>query len=189
MAAAECSGRRRFAVACGVLSRCVRAEAAAAAGGKVAAATATPLHVPHPPAQAAAAATMLLMPGADVAPHDVVGKAQAQAQLTIMYGGRVLVFDDVPADRATALVRVAAAGGKQDVPGGGGGMVTDVPVERKASLRRFMEKRRERRDARAPYGVARPMVAAATKKKGQEEKGDAAGCWLGLGITGGGCAP
>ncbi|CAL4916493.1 unnamed protein product [Urochloa decumbens] len=145
MAAAECSrGRRRFAVACGVLSRCVRAEAAAASGKAP-----VPVATPHPTAQAAAASsTMLLMPGADVAPDDVVVREEeaSKAQLTIMYGGGVLVFDGVPADRAAALVRVAAV--QQDVRGG---MLADVPVERKASLRRFMEKRRERLHARAPY--------------------------------------
>ncbi|RLN39332.1 uncharacterized protein C2845_PM01G43870 [Panicum miliaceum] len=45
MAAAGCGGRRRFAVACGVLSRCVRAEAEAGT-------TATPTAEAQAPAAA-----------------------------------------------------------------------------------------------------------------------------------------
>jgi len=164
---ADCGGRRRFTVACGVLSRCVKDEAAARNNAAAAA------------AQAAAACTMLLMPGADVAP--AAGEEEAtteaapagQGQLKISYGGRVLVFDDVPADRAAELARAAAW---RDWP-------ADAPVARKASLQRFMQKRRDRLHARAPY--ARQEAPCAMKGKHQ---GDA-GHWLGLGIPGaGGCA-
>ncbi|TKV93832.1 hypothetical protein SEVIR_9G254900v4 [Setaria viridis] len=175
MAAAGCSGRRRFAVACGVLSRCVRAEAAA---GKMVAAES------H--ARAGSASTMLLMPGADVA-LDVVGEGAAEAtpaptraRLTIMHGGRVLVFDDVTADRAAELVRVAAG---QQVILGGSRTTDDVPVARKASLRRFMEKRRDRIATRSPYAAAAAFPTAA--ENGKEGEADTAGCCLELGIPGG----
>ncbi|RCV42896.1 hypothetical protein SETIT_9G252200v2 [Setaria italica] len=175
MAEADCcSGRRRFAVACSVLSRCVRAEAAAA--GRVAAAAA-----PHGRSEAeaqAASSTMLLMPGADVDAREEAAAAPAPAQLTIMYGGRVLVFDDVPAGWAAEVMRAAA---RQDVPDG----PDDLQVARKASLQRLMQKRRDRTAARVPYAApARPVVLVAPKE-GQEE-GDA-GSWLGLGIPRG-CA-
>jgi len=167
---ADCGGRRRFTVACGVLSRCVKDEAAARNNAAA--------------AQAAAACTMLLMPGADVAPADDAAAreeetsqaAPGQGQLKISYGGRVLVFDDVPADRAAELARAAAW---RDWP-------ADAPVARKASLQRFMQKRRDRLHARAPY--ARQEAPCALRGKHQ---GDA-GHWLGLGIpgaaAGGGCA-
>nr|Q7XEZ4.1 RecName: Full=Protein TIFY 11f; Short=OsTIFY11f; AltName: Full=Jasmonate ZIM domain-containing protein 14; Short=OsJAZ14 [Oryza sativa Japonica Group]AAP53565.1 ZIM motif family protein [Oryza sativa Japonica Group] len=127
----------RFAVACGVLSRCVKAEAAAAANGR---------HRHHP--------TMLLMPGADVEP-DVREEAAAAAQLKIMYGGRMLVFDDFfPAGGAVVeLVRAAARAG-QDVRRAGAarrrvgdsrGLDAGLPVVRKVSLQRFVEKRRRMR--------------------------------------------
>ncbi|RLN43385.1 protein TIFY 3A-like [Panicum miliaceum] len=118
---------------------------------------------------------MLLMPGADVAlahaaaREEEIEAAAGQGQLKISYGGRVLVFDDVPADKAADLARVAAW---RDWPAG----AADTPVARKASLQRFMQKRRDRFHARAPYAM-----------KGKHE-GDA-GRWLGLGIPGaGGCA-
>ncbi|KAL5224500.1 hypothetical protein ABZP36_011139 [Zizania latifolia] len=167
MATADCgAGRRRFAAACGVLSRCVRAEAA----GKVAVAALQA----HP---AAPASTMLLMPGADVVldvrEEVVVGGAARRppAQLTILYGGRVLVFDDFPSESAAELVRVAAGHGVNSEGG-------DLPVARKASLQRFMEKRRGRLAATAPYS-GRLSPAA---KAGNDD--DDAGCWLGLGTPG-----
>ncbi|OEL17807.1 hypothetical protein BAE44_0021174 [Dichanthelium oligosanthes] len=72
-----------------------------------------------------------------------------------MYGGGVLVFDEFPADRAVA---------------------------RKASLQQFMEKRRDRLAARAPY-AARPASLPALKKLNEKEAEDAE-CWLGLGVQG-----
>ena len=144
-----------------MLSRCVKDEAAARNNAAAAAA-----------AQAAAACTMLLMPGADVAPaageEETSQAAPGQGQLKISYGGRVLVFDDVPADRAAELARAAAW---RDWP-------ADAPVARKASLQRFMQKRRDRLHARAPY--ARQEAPCALRGKHQ---GDA-GHWLGLGIPG-----
>ncbi|CAL4916495.1 unnamed protein product [Urochloa decumbens] len=172
MPEADCgSGRqRRFAVACSVLSRCVRAEAVAAAGNMAAAAAAHGRSEAHP---AAAASTMLLMPGADVAREETTAAAAttpAPAQMTILYGGCVLVFDGVPAFRAAEVMRAAAR--------------QDLQVARKASLQRLLEKRRERVAPRAPYAPARQ--AAAPPKVGREE-GDAAGSWLELG-TPRGCA-
>jgi jasmonate ZIM domain-containing protein len=164
------SGLRR-PPAVGVLSRCVKDEAAARNAAAV--------------AQAAAACTMLLMPGADVAPADAAAREEdieaaaavaGQGQLKISYGGCVLVFDDVPADRASELARVAAW---REWPAG----AADAPVARKASLQRFIQKRQDRLHARAPY--ARQETPYAMKGK---HEGDA-GRWLGLGISGAGrCA-
>ncbi|CAN6288297.1 unnamed protein product [Urochloa humidicola] len=112
----------RFAAACGALSQYVKAAEAERA----------PARRPLP-----------LMPGADV---DGGGEdlAAAGAQMTIVYGERVLVLDAVPADTAAGLLRLAtAAAGAADA---------DLPVARKASLQRFMEKRKVRAAARgAPY--------------------------------------
>jgi jasmonate ZIM domain-containing protein len=123
---------------------------------------------------------MLLMPGADVGAREEA-YAAAPAQLTIMYAGRVLVFDGVPAGRA-AEVMMRAAARRQDVPAGGG-PAEDLQVARKASLQRLMQKRRERIAARAPYATpARPaVVAPPPKDKEGREEGDA-GSWLGLGV-------
>ncbi|KAG2549319.1 protein TIFY 11e-like [Panicum virgatum] len=123
----------RFAAAGGVLSQYVKAAAEA---------------------RPAAVAVLPLMPGADVpGAHEEAeaetGPAPAPQQLTISYGGRVVVLEDVPADRAAELLRVAAAaqGAAPRALAAG-----DLPVARKASLQLFMEKRRGRTAARgSPY--------------------------------------
>ncbi|KAF8720600.1 hypothetical protein HU200_023669 [Digitaria exilis] len=124
----------------------------------------------------AQASTMLLMPGADVTREETVA---ATAQLTVMYGGRVLVFDDVAADKAAAVMRVAQQADVLD------GQPADLQVARKASLQRLMEKRRDRLRERAPYAPAARLGVLPPRRGGQEE-GDA-GTWLELGLPGG-CA-
>nr|CAD1832292.1 unnamed protein product [Ananas comosus var. bracteatus] len=53
--------------------------------------------------------------------------------------------------------------------------LSDLPLVRKASLHRFLEKRKDRLNAKAPYQVtASPLAAAPTKKEESES-------WLGLG--------
>ncbi|XP_048543382.1 protein TIFY 11e-like [Triticum urartu] len=127
MAATGSAQSRRFTAACGVLSRCVKA------------AEARPVVLP-------------LMPGAEVPAQDerAAGPAPEHAQMTIFYGGQVLVLDEVPADRAAELLRVAAVSG---TPRGSCEAADgDLPMARKASLQRFMQKRKGRLAARAvPY--------------------------------------
>ncbi|TVU30930.1 hypothetical protein EJB05_22584, partial [Eragrostis curvula] len=178
-AAEDCGGRRRFTVACVVLSQRVRADAEAAK--MAAAALASP--------SAASSPTMLLMPGADVAsdarpepadPSPAKNTKADQAQLTIMYGGRIVVVDDVPEHRALELMRVAAR--SQDVP------MRVAAVRRRGSRwarghaggeEGFMAKRRDRLAARVPYGASCP------EKKGKAVVKEAyASSWLGLGIPG-----
>ncbi|CAL4933208.1 unnamed protein product [Urochloa decumbens] len=132
----------RFAAACGALSQYVKAAEAE----RAAAATA-----------ARPVAVLPLMPGADVPAHEEEHEAEAAgpapaAKLTICYGGQVVVLDDVPADRAAELLRLAAAPRAADL----------LPVARKASLQRFMEKRRGRAAAAraAPYSRPGADVAA-----------------------------
>uniref|UniRef100_A0ACD5XAI7 Uncharacterized protein n=1 Tax=Avena sativa TaxID=4498 RepID=A0ACD5XAI7_AVESA len=130
MAATGSTKGRRFAAACGVLSRCVKA-AEARPGATVA---------------------LPLMPGADVSVKEEHAPATAaHAQMTIFYGGRVLVLDEVPADRAAELLRVAAAAAAAP-RASGESTDRDLPMARKASLQRFMEKRKGRVAARGvPY--------------------------------------
>ncbi|XP_040384349.1 protein TIFY 11e-like [Oryza brachyantha] len=129
----------RFAAACGALSQYVRA-----ADQRATRTTA-----------AAAVRPLPLMPGADVVSDEREEAAAGVAQqLTIFYGGRVLVLDDCPADTAAALLRLAAAA-RGAAPSGAASAsaAADLPVARKASLQRFMEKRKGRLAARggAPY--------------------------------------
>ncbi|KAF8723329.1 hypothetical protein HU200_021851 [Digitaria exilis] len=141
MAAAEATTTSRFAAACGALSQYVRAaeaERMMKRGGARPAAPVRPLR---------------LMPGADVDEETEAGPTPS-AQLTIVYGGRALVLDDVPAERVAELLRFAAAGGCT------GQLISssaaDLPVARKASLQRFMEKRKGRAAAARAEPYRRP---------------------------------
>ncbi|GJN20492.1 hypothetical protein PR202_gb07876 [Eleusine coracana subsp. coracana] len=132
-------GRARFTAACGVLSQYVVKQAAEKAAEAEARSKKAMVALP-------------LMPGADVSTTTTQEEQESelpatscasQSQMTIVYGGRVLVLDDVPADKAAGLVQIAAA-------------AADLPMAGKASLQRFMEKRRSRVAARAaPY--SRPV--------------------------------
>jgi len=134
MAATGSTKGRRFAAACDVLSRCVKAAEV----------------------RSAATVALPLMPGADVSvQEDHAPAVAAHAQMTIYYGGRVLVLEEVPADMAAELLRVSAAAGA--APRASGESTNrDLPMARKASLQRFMEKRKGRVAARGiPY--SRPV--------------------------------
>ena len=80
----------RFAAACGALSQYVKAAEAE-----------------RTRARPSAVRSLPLMPGADVDQEEE--PETAAAQLTIVYGGRALVLDDVTADKAADLLRFAAA--------------------------------------------------------------------------------
>ncbi|NP_001351872.1 protein TIFY 10A-like [Cicer arietinum] len=148
-------------------------------------------------------------------------KGPKAAQLTMFYGGQVIVFDDFPADRAHELMSFASKGISQShnnsvftytqsqpsfpinlvrtsadsttpivpsvniVANTGAGsvlehpqvpsrpIVCDLPIARKASLHRFLEKRKDRIAAKAPYQRTNTMehVNKATESMS----------WLGLG--------
>ncbi|GJM84488.1 hypothetical protein PR202_ga00164 [Eleusine coracana subsp. coracana] len=135
--------RARFTAACGVLSQYVKQAAEKAAEAE---------------ARSKAMVALPLMPGADVSTTTTQEEQESelpatscasQSQMTIVYGERVLVLDDVPADKAAGLVQIAAAAAQ-------GAKAADLPMAGKASLQRFMEKRRSRVAARAaPY--SRPV--------------------------------
>jgi jasmonate ZIM domain-containing protein len=156
---------RRFAVACGVLSQYVRA------GGALA--MVPPLFLaPAPAAQ---------QEGAN-------GAAQ---QLTIFYGGRVVVLDACPPEKAAELIRLAAAAQGAPAPGEAPPLV-DMPLVRKASLRRFLAKRKDRSSSTscAPYDRHHDeepdQQPAAKKGKVAPTREDAAAAsssssWLALG--------
>jgi jasmonate ZIM domain-containing protein len=168
MAASAESKSRRFALACGVLSQYVKAEQ------KMAAAPRAP------------ATTLSLMPGADVAHEEQptmeeqAGPATAaQAPLTIFYGGRMVVFEDFPAEKAAEVMRMAATAGAAAPAPAPSPALADMPIMRKASLHRFFEKRKDRLGARAaPY--ARPEPAA---KDSEEKSSSSSSSWLGLAST------
>ncbi|CAH9118580.1 unnamed protein product [Cuscuta europaea] len=102
--------------------------------------------------------------------HNSVDRASARepnktAPLTIFYSGEVLVFDDFPADKAREVLSLAS---KVSSPAASGvfptvsptpqapfhfsrSNVSGLPIARRSSLHRFLEKRKDRSAARAPY--------------------------------------
>ncbi|KAF3326526.1 protein TIFY 10A-like protein [Carex littledalei] len=125
-------------------------------------------------------------------------KEAEKSQLTIFYGGRVLVFDNYPVDKVEELKNFASTGrstscnstympptssysqisvtDKSTVPS------TTIPLARaqipRAAIKQFMEKRKDRLNAKAPYQQVSPNkkeIAASNKKKDIEVS------WLGLG--------
>ena len=81
--------------------------------------------------------------------------------LTIVYDGRVLVFEDFPADKAEELMQLAGSGTsaapqnkeapaavQQEKPAAANqsaaAALPDLPIARNASLQRFLQKRKHR---------------------------------------------
>jgi jasmonate ZIM domain-containing protein len=161
---------RRFALACGVLSQFVKAAGP----------------VPMPASAAAARVGAVQEPDVPPAPAD------GAQQLTIFYGGRVVVLDGFTPARAAELIRYASAaaaspantGAAAGTPAGTPATaLVDIPIARKASLQRFLSKRKDRSVATIDEGLPyrRTEEAAPPQpKKGKTE----ASSWLALGSLG-----
>ncbi|XP_020203063.1 protein TIFY 10B [Cajanus cajan] len=147
-----------------------------------------------------------------------MGKGAKSAQMTIFYGGQVVVFDDFPADKASEIMSYASKGVPQSqnnsvytytqsqpsfpptlvrtcadssapiIPSvniaatnnihehpqaPSRPVVCELPIARKASLHRFLEKRKDRIASKAPYQVT----------NGDANKPGESMPWLGLGAT------
>ncbi|KAF8388705.1 hypothetical protein HHK36_025385 [Tetracentron sinense] len=123
------------------------------------------------------------------------------AQMAIFYAGQVHVFNDFPASKAREIMLLASKGSFQNPgnPTSSSGndqvnsgnfaasgsnfaplsgkklpVASDLPIARKASLHRFLEKRKDRVSARAPY-LGTSNNSTATTSKPAESK-----TWLGL---------
>jgi len=77
----------------------------------------------------------------------------ASTQLTIIFGGSCRVFNGVPAQKVQEIIRIAFAGKQtKNVTGINPALnralsfstVADLPIARRRSLQRFLEKRRDR---------------------------------------------
>ncbi|CAL5199168.1 unnamed protein product [Lathyrus oleraceus] len=87
-------------------------------------------------------------------PMSMVKEPEAKAsQLTMFYNGQVIVLDDFPAEKVEELKAYAQTESLvtpiPQLPCGT--IVVDMPIARKASLLRFMEKRKNRVAAKSPY--------------------------------------
>ncbi|XP_062194257.1 protein TIFY 10c-like [Phragmites australis] len=104
-------------------------------------------------------------------------------QLTIFYGGKMVVFDNFPSTKVKDLLQMLNTGDGVDKAGGSAApqnlprpsqsSLSDLPVARRNSLHRFLEKRKGRMIAKAPYQVNSSVEAS---KQATGEKS-----WLGLG--------
>ncbi|XP_075475127.1 protein TIFY 10B-like [Primulina tabacum] len=114
------------------------------------------------------------------------------AQMTIFYGGKVLVFDDFPADKVSEIMLLAnkpsgtqnhhhptafAAQSPSESATGIPNLIPsfvppertlhapipslgcDLPIARRNSLARFLEKRKDRIKKKAPYQEIKPVTA------------------------------
>jgi jasmonate ZIM domain-containing protein len=71
--------------------------------------------------------------------------AERTAPLTIFYGGKMMVFDDFPAEKADELMKVAGGSCNVASPAAAGQpCLPDMPIARKVSLQRFLAKRKNR---------------------------------------------
>lgn len=130
-------------------------------------------------------------------------KEPEKAQMTIFYGGQVIVFNDFPAEKVQEIMHLASMGSSESstdsttamIPSGSSGgasklnnnlvqerhhqpppsrpAVCDLPIARKASLTRFLEKRKDRIVSKAPYSVGNNPMAGPPKPAERKS-------WLGL---------
>lgn len=91
-------------------------------------------------------------------------KSRPSGQLTLFYKGTVYVYEDVPLDKAKAMMVVAGSASSRSAhylqkttvetaPSAGNSYaaVLDLPQARKASLHRFLERRKAREEKACPW--------------------------------------
>ncbi|KAF0913959.1 hypothetical protein E2562_025371 [Oryza meyeriana var. granulata] len=198
-AAAAVKDKSSFAVTCSLLSRFLKEKKGGLQGVGLGMPLAT---APAPPAVGAGGAfrpptTMNLLSALDPAavepdaaetplkaPADQQSDENAREaageqaqQLTIFYGGKVVVFDNFPSTKVKDLLQIVSAGdgvdkntrtaATQSLPRPAQNNLPDLPIARRNSLHRFLEKRKSRMNANAPY-QANSSVAPSKQANGDK---------------------
>ncbi|XP_043705222.1 uncharacterized protein LOC122655036 [Telopea speciosissima] len=112
----------------------------------------------------------------------------ATSQMTIFYAGKVLVFNDFPAEKAREVMFLASNGSSQKLSSSASTSsgtnqlnqecfqlpahpnISDLPIARKASLHRFLEKRKDRISAKAPYLLVNNSATESSKQHADHNK-------------------
>lgn len=104
--------------------------------------------------------------------------AAAKQPMTIFYNGQVVVFNDLSPEKVEEIMKIAESGAAAQkkpvvkIEECSKNVIvanSDLPIARKASLARFLEKRKDRITARSPYQVQ------------ESPKQEDSKTWLGLG--------
>uniref|UniRef100_A0A0E0EXA4 Protein TIFY n=1 Tax=Oryza meridionalis TaxID=40149 RepID=A0A0E0EXA4_9ORYZ len=171
--AAAGSSSSRFAVTCGLLSQYMRERQHQ-----------PPVTVLEAVAEEEEdARTMQLFPPRAAA-AGVATPSAGTAPLTIFYDGRMVVIDDVPAEKAAELMRLAgSACSPPPTPPqpAHAAALPEMPIARKASLQRFLQKRKHRITTTSePYKKAAVASPAPEKSFAVAPVKDEPATWLGL---------
>ncbi|XP_076933510.1 protein TIFY 10A-like [Bidens hawaiensis] len=122
-------------------------------------------------------ATMSLFPMAETSRVVVPQQKQPDQSktMTMFYNGQIMVFNDLAPEKVKEIMKLAEQGCAQKAPKLEEPLkntvvtASDLPIARKASLARFLEKRKDRITARSPY-----QAHDVSKLEDSKE-------WLGLG--------
>ncbi|XP_062200807.1 protein TIFY 11d-like [Phragmites australis] len=190
------AGSSRFAVTCGLLRQYMTREHQQQESQQQMGGLAGAFRLPtlSEAEETTDARTMQLFPtrAGTSQPSQERPEAQAKAPLAIFYEGRVVVFEDFPAEKAKEVMQLAGSWSSPPLPLQNGAMEvpekpeplatpSDLPIARKASLQRFLQKRKHRISATDPYHkeTASPAPEKDTAG-GKSVKDEPAASWLGL---------